>query len=52
MALVVIEHHMDLIMSVADKIVVLDQGRMIASGTPDKIRNMPEVVEAYLGRAA
>ena len=50
MALVVIEHHMDLIMSVTDKIVVLDQGRMIASGTPAEIRNSPEVLEAYLGR--
>lgn len=50
-ALVVIEHHMDLIMSVTDKIVVLDQGRMIASGTPAEIRNSPEVLEAYLGRA-
>jgi branched-chain amino acid transport system ATP-binding protein len=51
MALVVIEHHMDLIMSVTDKIVVLDQGRMIASGTPAEIRNSPRVLEAYLGRA-
>lgn len=51
-ALVVIEHHMDLIMSVTDKIVVLDQGRMIASGTPEEIRNSPEVLEAYLGKTA
>ncbi|MBV0911850.1 ABC transporter ATP-binding protein [Anianabacter salinae] len=50
-ALVVIEHHMDLIMSVTDQIVVLDQGRMIASGTPSEIRNSPEVLEAYLGRS-
>lgn len=50
-ALVVIEHHMDLIMSVTDHIVVLDQGRMIASGPPSEIRNSPEVLEAYLGRS-
>ncbi|MET4129750.1 ATP-binding cassette domain-containing protein [Roseovarius sp. MBR-6] len=50
-ALVVIEHHMDLIMSVTDHIVVLDQGRMIASGTPAEIRKSPAVLEAYLGRA-
>ncbi|WBU56217.1 ABC transporter ATP-binding protein [Paracoccus sediminicola] len=52
MTLVIIEHHMDLIMSVTDRIVVLDQGRMIASGTPAEIRKSPAVLEAYLGRAA
>ncbi|MGM0585791.1 MAG: ABC transporter ATP-binding protein [Pseudomonadota bacterium] len=51
MALVVIEHHMDLIMSVTDRIVVLDQGRMIASGPPEEIRRDPHVLEAYLGRS-
>ncbi|SFH60820.1 ABC transporter ATP-binding protein [Albimonas pacifica] len=52
MALVVIEHHMDLIMSVTDRIVVLDQGRMIASGPPEEVRRDPAVLEAYLGRSA
>ena len=52
MALVVIEHHMDLIMSVTDRIVVLDQGRMIASGPPEEVRRDPRVLEAYLGRSA
>lgn len=51
-ALVVIEHHMDLIMSVADRIVVLDQGRRLAFGTPREIQADPSVLEAYLGRAA
>ncbi len=51
MALVVIEHHMDLIMRVTDRIVVLDQGRMIASGPPEMIRRDPQVLEAYLGRS-
>jgi branched-chain amino acid transport system ATP-binding protein len=51
-ALVVIEHHMDLIMSVADRIVVLDQGRLLATGTPREIQADSRVLEAYLGRAA
>jgi len=51
-ALVVIEHHMDLIMSVADRIVVLDQGRCLAIGTPREIQADPRVREAYLGRVA
>jgi branched-chain amino acid transport system ATP-binding protein len=51
-ALVVIEHHMDLIMTVADRIVVLDRGTMLATGTPQEIRSNDKVLEAYLGRAA
>ncbi len=50
-ALVVIEHHMDLIMSVADRIVVIDQGRMLATGTPAEVRQNAAVLEAYLGRS-
>ncbi len=51
-AVVVIEHHMDLIMGVADRIVVLDQGRPLAAGTPAEIQKNPAVLEAYLGRRA
>jgi branched-chain amino acid transport system ATP-binding protein len=50
LALVVIEHHMDLIMTVANRIVVLDQGRSIATGTPREIQADDRVLEAYLGR--
>jgi branched-chain amino acid transport system ATP-binding protein len=51
-AVMVVEHHMDLVMSVCDKVVVLDFGRVIASGEPGAIREDPRVLEAYLGRDA
>ena len=51
-ALVVIEHHMDLIMAVADRICVLDLGRRLAYGTPAQVRRDPLVLDAYLGRAS
>lgn len=51
-AVVVIEHHMDLIMAIADRIVVIDQGRKLAEGTPAEVQRNAAVREAYLGRAA
>jgi len=51
-AVVVIEHHMDLIMAIADRIVVIDQGRKLAEGTPAEVQRNAAVLEAYLGRAA
>jgi branched-chain amino acid transport system ATP-binding protein len=51
-AVMVVEHHMDLVMSVCDKVVVLDFGSVIAAGEPAAIRENPRVLEAYLGRDA
>lgn len=49
MSVMLVEHHMDLVMTVCDDIVVLDFGKVIARGGPDQIRNDPAVLAAYLG---
>jgi branched-chain amino acid transport system ATP-binding protein len=52
LTLVVVEHHMRAIMSLCERLVVLNFGQVIASGTPSEISRNPAVVEAYLGRSA
>ena len=49
MGVLVVEHHMDLVMSVCDRLVVLNFGRVIADGTPEVVRSNSEVTTAYLG---
>jgi branched-chain amino acid transport system ATP-binding protein/branched-chain amino acid transport system permease protein len=48
--IVLIEHHMDVVMQLSDRVTALDGGKLIAEGTPDEVKRHPRVVEAYLGK--
>jgi branched-chain amino acid transport system permease protein len=49
LSVLLIEHHMDMLMTVSDEITVLDFGKKISEGTPEKVQNDPVVLSAYLG---
>jgi branched-chain amino acid transport system ATP-binding protein len=51
-AVMLVEHHMDLVMRVCEQVVVLDFGKVIAAGPPERIRDDPAVADAYLGTDA
>ena len=49
MTFVVVEHNMEFVMGLCDRVMVLHRGKKIAEGTPQEVRKNPSVLEAYLG---
>jgi branched-chain amino acid transport system ATP-binding protein len=51
LTVLLVEHHMSLVMSISDRVVALNFGRVIAQGAPDEVRRHPDLIQAYLGTA-
>ena len=48
-SVILIEHNMDAVMQVCDRVIFMDAGAKVSEGTPEQVRNDPRVIEAYVG---